>query len=317
MRGQWQGKRALLVAAAGAHSLLISGPPGSGKTMLAQRLPGLLPPLAQHEALEVAAIAAAAQSLPGGGVPAGLPSRPPFRAPHHTASAQSIVGGGIAVQPGEISLAHRGVLFLDELPEFDRRVLEGLREPLESGRVCVVRANQRAEYPAAFLLVAAMNPCPCGRAGLTRPPCRCQPAQVARYRARISGPLLDRIDLQVELPPVDAAALTAVLPVPPDACRSSAEAREHVCRARSRQHARQGKPNAQLAAAEVMECCRADAAGLDLLRRAAQARGISARGQHRILRVARSIADLAAREIVTASDIGEALSLRWEDPALA
>lgn len=312
MRGQWQGKRALLIAAAGNHSLLLSGPPGSGKTMLAHRLPGLLPPLAQEEALEVAAIAAAAHSLGGARpVASALPGRPPFRAPHHTASVQSIVGGGIAVQPGEISLAHRGVLFLDELPEFDRRVLEGLREPLESGRVSVVRANQRAEYPAGFLLVAAMNPCPCGRAGLARPACRCQPAQVERYRARISGPLLDRIDLQVELPPVDATAPAAT--PPPDACRNSAEARQLVCRARHRQQLRQGKPNAQLAPEEVLDSCRVEAAGLDLLRRVVQARGISARSQHRILRVARSIADLADREAVLVADVAEALSLRWND----
>src|SRR5262245_51413836 len=165
--------------------------------MLAQRLPALLPPLTDVESLEVAAIAAASQALPAdaAGMRGADPRRRPFRAPHHTASAHAVVGGGMLIRPGEVSLAHHGVLFLDELPEFDRRVLEALREPLESGRVHVVRANQRAEYPAAFQLVAAMNPCPCGRAGLIRPRCRCQPAQVRRYRARISGPLLDRIDL--------------------------------------------------------------------------------------------------------------------------
>jgi magnesium chelatase family protein len=317
VRGQWQAKRALLIAAAGGHSLLMEGPPGSGKTMLAQRLPGLLPPLQSSEALEVAAIAAVSQLQPGVAHAAtSLSTQPPFRSPHHTASAHAIVGGGKAVQPGEVSLAHHGVLFLDELPEFDRRVLEALREPLESGRVSVARANQRADYPASFLLVAAMNPCPCGRSGQVRPPCRCQAAQVSRYRARISGPLLDRIDLQLRLAAVDAATLTDS-----DATTtlrmSTSEARELVRLARQRQQARQGKLNARLQAAETLDRCRANAEGLLLLRKAAAARGHSARSQHRILRVARSIADLAAREIVTASDIGEALSLRWEDPALA
>jgi magnesium chelatase family protein len=312
VRGQWQAKRALLLAAAGGHSLLMQGPPGSGKTMLAQRLPGLLPPLAPAEALEVAAIAAVAP-MPGA-MPGTPPWLPPFRSPHHTASAHAIVGGGVAVQPGEISLAHHGVLFLDELPEFDRRVLEGLREPLESGRVCVVRANQRAEYPAAFLLVAAMNPCPCGRAGLVQPRCRCQDAQVQRYRARISGPLLDRIDLQVDLPMVDATALTAATEHADHGTpRDSAAARALVCAARQRQMQRQGKWNARLDAGETLAHCHADAASLDLLRRAAQQRGHSARSQHRVLRVARSIADLQGRDAVLAEDVAEALALRWSD----
>jgi magnesium chelatase family protein len=314
VRGQWQAKRALLIAAAGGHSLLMEGPPGSGKTMLAQRLPGLLPPLNSAEALEVAAIRAVAQSLPG--VHAGegeqLPQAPPFRTPHHTASAHAIVGGGTILQPGEASLAHHGVLFLDELPEFDRRVLEALREPLESGRVTVARANQRADYPANFLLVAAMNPCPCGHAGQVRPACRCQPAQIERYRARISGPLLDRIDLQLRLAAVDAATLTdrsssAVAEL------TSIQARELVCRARQRQHARQGKLNAQLQAAETMRYCMGESRALELLRRAATQHGHSARSQHRVLRVARSIADLQDREALLATDVGEALSLRWQD----
>jgi magnesium chelatase family protein len=203
------------------------------------------------------------------------------------------------------------VLFLDELPEFDRRVLEALREPLESGRVSVSRANQRADYPAAFLLVAAMNPCPCGRHGLVHPRCRCQPAQIDRYRARISGPLLDRIDLQLKLPPVDAGALIANASER-GSC-GSAEARALVSRARERQLLRQGCLNSRLGAGQTPEICRADATAQQLLFRAAIARGHSARSQHRILRVARSVADLADRDEVTASDIAEALALRWEE----
>jgi magnesium chelatase family protein len=312
VRGQWRAKRALLIAAAGGHSLLMEGPPGSGKTMLAQRLPALLPPLNSGEALEVAAIMAVAQSLPGAQIRCtGLPQARPFRAPHHTASAHAIVGGGTILQPGEASLAHHGVLFLDELPEFDRRVLEALREPLESGRVSVARANQRADYPASFLLVAAMNPCPFGHAGQVRPACRCQPAQVERYRARISGPLLDRIDLQLRLAAVDAATLTGGSGSAPE--QTSSEARALVSHARQRQNSRQGRLNAHLRAAETMECCRAEDAALRLLHQAAAKQGLSARSQHRILRVARSIADLADRDNVMFSDVGEALSLRWEN----
>jgi magnesium chelatase family protein len=313
VRGQWQAKRALLIAAAGAHSLLMRGPPGSGKSMLAQRLPALLPPLSRAEALEVAAIAAVAESSAGGAA-MGQGTRRPFRSPHHTASAHAIVGGGTTVRPGEVSLAHHGVLFLDELPEFDRRVLEALREPLESGRVSVVRANQRADFPAAFQLVAAMNPCPCGRAGLAKPSCRCAPAQLQRYRARISGPLLDRIDLQLQLPPVDAAELTCAgdTPDPPHALTTAA-AQLQVCAARQRQLRRQGKVNARLEPAETLQSCGAMAEGRTLLQRAAAARGYSARSQHRILRVARSIADLADRDAVEAEHVAEALALRWED----
>jgi magnesium chelatase family protein len=320
VRGQHQAKRALLITAAGGHSLLMLGPPGSGKTMLAQRLPGLLPPLDPAQALEVAAIAAVAQSLPGaraGTADIRSPLWPPFRAPHHTASANAIVGGGTAVQPGEVSLAHHGVLFLDELPEFDRRVLESLREPLESGRVSVVRANQRAEYPAAFLLVAAMNPCPCGRQGLVLPACRCNPTQIERYRGRISGPLLDRIDLQLRLAQVEARELTGgdsgqEHPASPGSITTE-RARAQVGLARERQWSRQGCLNARLQAGDTLKHCHADAASLTLLARAAARRGSSARAQHRILRVARSIADLAGRDQVQADDVAEAVALRLED----
>jgi magnesium chelatase family protein len=308
VRGQWQAKRALVIAAAGGHSLLMMGPPGSGKSMLAQRLPGLLPPMSRDEALAVAAIAAAAQ------VTSFRPDRRPFRSPHHTASAHAIVGGGTTVRPGEVSLAHNGVLFLDELPEFDRRVLEALREPMESGAVSVVRANQRAEFPAAFQLVAAMNPCPCGRTGLTVPRCRCAPKQIDRYRNRISGPLLDRIDLQLTLPPVGAEALAepAATAGVRDAL-TTASAVVAVCRARDRQLARQGITNTRLGPNSTLQFCSADREGMQLLRRASEQRGHSARSQHRVLRVARSIADLADRDEVGASDIAEALAMRWVD----
>jgi len=317
VRGQHQAKRALLLTAAGGHSLLLRGPPGSGKTMLAQRLPGLLPPLNGAQMLEVAAILAVAQSVGAGTGPgpqrSPVSALPPFRAPHHTASAHAIVGGGVAVQPGEVSLAHHGVLFLDELPEFDRRVLESLREPLESGRISVVRANQRAEYPAAFLLVAAMNPCPCGRHGLVRPPCRCQPAQRERYRQRVSGPLLDRIDIQLQIGPVPPEALVGDKEAAPEAGPDSARARELVQAARQRQNDRQGCLNARLAAGQTLAACRPDAASVRLLALAADRRGLSARAQHRVLRVARSIADLDGREGVIETDVGEALALRLED----
>ncbi|MBK6673012.1 MAG: YifB family Mg chelatase-like AAA ATPase [Proteobacteria bacterium] len=307
VRGQWQARRALLIAAAGGHALLMCGPPGSGKSMLAQRLPGLLPALSREESLEVAAIAAVARTA---APVAGQGAARPFRAPHHTASAHAIVGGGVAVRPGEVSLAHHGVLFLDELPEFDRRVLEALREPLESGLVSVVRANQRAQYPARFQLVAAMNPCPCGRAGQVRPRCECPAPKVQHYRARISGPLLDRIDLQLTLPVVEAQAIDDAAPAAE--ALTTAQARELVCAARARQQQRQGCCNARLGPAETLLHCRAEPAGMQLLRLAVEKQGHSARAQHRILRVARSIADLDSRDAVIANDVAEALAMRWE-----
>jgi magnesium chelatase family protein len=254
----------------------------------------------------VAAIAAVAQQ------PFCASGVRPFRSPHHTASAHAIVGGGPLARPGEVSLAHRGVLFLDELPEFDRRVLEALREPLESGHVSISRAQQRAQFPAVFQLVAAMNPCPCGNAGRVEPRCRCRPGQVERYRARLSGPLLDRIDLQLALPPVDAAELLE----PAQGSRSKRDtesAGRQVRAARERQFRRQGRLNAQLGPEETLQLCRADRDGLALLRRASMKRCLSARAQHRVLRVARSIADLEACESPGEVQIAEALAMRWED----
>ena len=300
VRGQARAKRALEVAAAGGHSLLLAGPPGSGKSMLAQRLLGLLPVLTPEAALESAAVL----SLAGIFDPARFGVRP-FRSPHHTASTAAIVGGGGIPRPGEISLAHRGVLFLDELPEFERRVLEALREPLENGHIHLARAAHRADYPARFQLVAAMNPCPCGYHGAKSGRCRCTPDQVARYRGKLSGPLLDRIDLQLEVPALAAEDLQTS---PPG--ESSAEVRLRVVAARARQQARQGKINARLAPREVEVHCAPDAAGADLLRQAISRLGLSARAYHRVLRVARSIADLAGSAPVNAAHVAEAVQYR-------
>ncbi len=303
VKGQAQAKRALEVAAAGRHSLLFLGPPGTGKSMLAQRLPGILPPMDHDEALESAAI----QSLVGRFRPEAWGERP-YRAPHHTASAVALVGGGSNPRPGEISLAHQGVLFLDELPEWDRRVLEVLREPLESGRIHISRAARSAQYPAAFQFIAAMNPCPCGYLGESGGRCRCTPEQVARYRAKISGPLLDRIDLQVEVPAL-----------PPDTLRTpadgetSATVRARVSAAYERQHARQGKANHALSPGEVDRWCALDAAGEALLARAMSQLRLSARAYHRILKVARSIADLAGAERPSAAHVAEAVGYRRGD----
>lgn len=305
VRGQWQGKRALVIAAAGGHSLLMTGPPGAGKSMLAQRLPGLLPPLSHDEALEVAAIDAIAQRRAG----VHQFGCRPFRAPHHTASAHALVGGGRDARPGEVSLAHRGVLFLDELPEFDRRVLEALREPLETGMVSVSRANLRADYPAAFQLVAAMNPCHCGWLGDSQRRCRCSPTEVERYRRRLSGPLLDRIDLHVCLRRVEAAVLAgAAAAGTAEPC--SATVAQQVAAARALQARRQGCLNAALPPGQVLAQCQAEPAALTLLQRAVEAAALSARATHRILKVARSIADLQGRSAVGQVEVAEALALR-------
>ncbi|HEY6923665.1 MAG TPA: YifB family Mg chelatase-like AAA ATPase [Steroidobacteraceae bacterium] len=309
VRGQIHAKRALVIAAAGGHSLLMIGPPGSGKSMLAQRLPGLLPGLTAAESLEVASIAAVSNL----GFDESNFGRRPFRAPHHTASAPALVGGGSRARPGEASLAHHGVLFLDELPEFPRATLEALREPLESGVVSVSRAALQTQYPAAFQLVAAMNPCPCGHQGDPSAECKCTPAEVARYRGKISGPLLDRIDMHVEVPRVEVIEFDDAV----DRGESTSSAAARIVRTRQVQLARQGICNARLADSQVERWCRPDRAGRNVLERAMKWLGLSARARGRILKLARTIADLDGDERINELHVSQAVMLRCLDRTFA
>lgn len=310
IKGQEAAKRALEVAAAGGHNLLMIGPPGAGKSMLAARLPSILPPLSPAELLEVSMIASVAGEIEGG----ALTNARPFRSPHHSASMPALVGGGLRARPGEISLAHNGVLFLDELPEFTPQVLDSLRQPLETGEVAIARANHRVTYPARFMLVAAMNPCRCGRA--SDPGFTCKRGANARcaadYQARLSGPLLDRIDLHIEVPAVTAADL--ILPPPSEGSR---EVAARVARARDIQARRYEtlglagiRTNAQANGPALEEIAKLDASGTKLLRDAADAMRLSARGYHRVLRVARTLADLDGAENVGRVHLAEALSYR-------
>lgn len=300
VKGHLAAKRALEIAASGSHSLLMSGPPGSGKSMLAMRFASLLPPMSTQEALESAAVA----SLMGR-FSLGHWGMRPTAHPHHTASAVALVGGGSPPRPGEISLAHNGVLFLDELPEFPRAALEALREPLETGTITVSRAAQRCDFPARFQLIAAMNPCPCGFLGSRHKRCRCTPDQVSRYQSKLSGPLLDRIDLHLEVPSIPAPELMAQ-----GAGESSEQIRARCIAARQRALDRQGKANQALQGRELDLHVALDDAAAQFLQQAALRLGWTARGTHRTLRVARTIADLAGQERIGVVHVAEALQYR-------
>ena len=303
--GQQHAKRAIEIAAAGGHNLILVGPPGTGKTMLASRLPGILPEMTEQQALESAAI----QSISMQGFNLINWKKRIFRAPHHTASGVALVGGGSQPQPGEISLAHNGVLFLDELPEFDRRVLEVLREPLESGRIIISRATRQAEFPARFQLVAAMNPCPCGYLSHPNGRCHCTPDQVQRYRARISGPLLDRIDMHIEVPPVPLKEIQSANKKE----ETSAEVHQRVIKAHKLQLKRTGYANALMNTQDIKKYCKLDKTAAGLLEQAVTRLGLSARSHNRILKVARTIADLNEEEAITQLHISEAIGYRRLD----